>query len=179
MKKIYNIFFMLLVLSFSITLKANAYELLGGKWSNSNVKNLKYFISSSNDKVNSFWNEGIYNWNSTSTPVNFIKGTPQNYSVGLGSYIDKNTSTDGYAVLYPSSTSNPYSGAYGYLNEAKTDYYVADKGIGLAGHELGHVLGLAHVTNKAIMIDNSKDRYDVYKIVKPQSDDVNGINRLY
>ena len=91
----------------------------------------------------------------------------------------KNTSTDGYAVLYPSSTSNPYSGAYGYLNEAKTDYYVTDKGIGLAGHELGHVLGLAHVTNKAIMIDNSKDRYDVYKIVKPQSDDVNGINRLY
>lgn len=44
-----------------------------------------------------------------------------------------------------------------------------------ANHELGHILGLAHTNNPAIM-NTSRNRYSMYT---PQTDDINGVNNLY
>jgi predicted Zn-dependent protease len=64
------------------------------------------------------------------------------------------------------------------LNEYITDGYSYYKRVSVAGHELGHMLGLAH--NDWTLMDQSDYwRYDVAGIYSPTYTDVEEVNALY
>lgn len=174
MKTFTRVITVVLFISF-ISYNVHAYNLFGGSWSATNVKNLRYTIQGD---YQSTWTSSISDWNATDTVVNFTLGTPQNYQVGLGSYIDRNTTTDGYAIVYPNWTST-YTGGFAYLNTHYMDNYVSNARKSVAAHELGHILGLDHESGAVLMNGSTGVRFNQNSIFKPTSDDIDGINALY
>lgn len=71
-----------------------------------------------------------------------------------------------------------FSYANVYLNYYYTRNYSSSSTQGVAAHELGHAIGLAHTNGCVLMTPNTGDRNNC-GIYGPVSDDVNGINSLY
>ena len=66
------------------------------------------------------------------------------------------------------------------LNTKYAQYFMPEKMISVAAHELGHALGLADTsTNDSLMNRTTSVRYGTYGIYYPQTDDINGANYLY
>ncbi len=99
--------------------------------------------------------------------------------VGLSTWHDANDSRDGYAQLIPSTTANPYTGAFSYINSFYTDGYVPEKRQSVTAHELGHVLGLGHADGAVLMNPFTNVRWDQGRINQPTADDRAGVNALY
>lgn len=127
---------------------------------------------------------GISDWDGTGTPIWFVQSSsnPRMY------LYDENDGNNGYIGYEDDSISgfwcqNGYNQtliAYVKLNTYYTSGMQGDIHSieSTAGHELGHGLGLNHVTFPALMYP-SEDRYYSWGIYKPQQDDENGVNYIY
>jgi hypothetical protein len=100
----------------------------------------------------------------------------------------QNPSASGVFDSYYSSTDDYYGYSYWETGlDSCTDDWVVKMnkfydsnndlnfGRSVAGHEIGHILGLAH-TNWTALMNIDRDRYSIYI---PQTDDINGVNNLY
>lgn len=88
-------------------------------------------------------------------------------------------SWDGLAYISDDDGDGFYDYASAFVNRYYTDDYELNKRRSVMGHELGHMLGLAHETGAVLMNGYTSQRYDTYGVYTPQTDDVNGINALY
>ena len=166
------------VIAFSIlslpTSPAFAYKLLGGKWPNNIVTALYYNdISSYETAVE----DAADDWSDESIKPNLYEVPhPGDHFVGI---CDVNNKWYIAATqLFPDPEST-YDFAIIRCNTDKMgslhpyqQYIIA--------HEFGHVLGLAHVNNKWVLMHYTTEAYDPpYNVRGPKTDDVNGVNAIY
>lgn len=108
-----------LAISFSLMVGvALAYNLLGGRWTDSDVGYLEYYINGCEPNEVQARRDGAYAWNSAGTPALLVEKTTG--KVGLSATYDPNSSYDGYTYIFPSASTYPYTGAFGYLMHPST-----------------------------------------------------------
>lgn len=162
---------------------ANAYNLEGAKWAGTPNSGCCATIhaspngaadSSGLNIMSPFDAAGFRNalnaWNGSPANVllDFHSGALTLYDPTVS-----NVSWDGYTTW---STSGGYfNNAQVKLNTYYTRNYSAAWIQGVAAHELGHAMGIGHVSSCALMYPNTPR----CGIDTPTSDDVNGINALY
>lgn len=157
-----------------------AYNLLGGRWSESDIGNLGIYVNPYNNPHYSEILAAESSWDSTQTPLDSYVTTYEWQAEVFVTLVDKDDEYwDGLAILYPSSSSNPYSQAVTNLNIYYTQNYSSEKTQSVQAHEFGHLLGLAHETGSVLMNPYTSTRYDTYGVYTPQQDDIDGINGIY
>ncbi len=158
-----------------------AFHTLGGKWSS--VYNLPYWYYTSVAVDRTAYGSAIGDWNGTATPIWMVSAGHVDYEdVGLFSTTNSGVGWDGLTFLSPSNSANPYTYAQVTLNNYYTGAYSAAQRRSVAGHELGHVFGLAHESGSVLMNPytcGANSRWCTYSINTPTGDDVNGINAIY
>lgn len=148
---------------------ASAYANLGCKFSSATVK---YGYTASG--LQPIFNTAATRW-SSSTDVNLVYAGQVSVVTGINPYAANYGSViwDGQATPCSGSTR---TGVAIQLNRYYTDGYTTEKKIGVAVHEFGHALGLAHVSStSAVMYGNTPGRVPT----SPAADDKNGMNALY
>jgi hypothetical protein len=85
---------------------------------------------------------------------------------------------DGLSDLEPCISCQYQDGA-SELNYYYTQHYSIYERQGVAAHELGHIMGLAHHSGCYLMEPTTPYRYGTCGITGPVTDDVNGVNSLY
>lgn len=108
----------------------------------------------------------IFMYSSGSSPLY----TDDTYNSGVG--------WDGI-TYYGWDGNNHLTYANVYLNYYYTQNYATGAIRGIAVHELGHAVGLAHSSGCVIMVGDTYTRWNVCGLTTPQSDDDNGIDALY
>jgi hypothetical protein len=163
-----------------LTSTVAAYELFGGRWSDSDIGNLGIYLNPNGNPYVSSMQAAETSWDNTQTPLSSYTTIYQWQAkvFFLLQYAPDQT-WDGIAYLYPSTTSNPYTGGNTRLNTYYIQKYPAAKVQCVQAHEFGHILGLAHETGAVLMNPYSDQRYDTYGIYTPQQDDVDGVNAIY
>lgn len=162
---------------------ASAYVLEGYLWGGPNgISPLTFCVSTSYGSDSSVWGAALYDWENTPTKFTYSYSCQSN-RVELLDADYSNVNWDGLTQYY-------YSGSYftsatGYLNYYYLSTYSGNEGASVAGHELGHVLGLDHQSGAVIMneytcgVSGFPSRYCYYNVYTPQYDDYTGINALY
>ena len=161
---------------------SQAYYLSGAKWSGQPASpnccgtvNVDYAQMLSVDITG--WDHGRSNWINSKAQIYIYHGGTGN-TMTLTDTNDSTIGWDGY-------TSMSVSGGYfvsgtAYLNYYFIQNYSWGQVDGVATHELGHVIGLAHNSSGCvIMTPYTSYRWGTCGISTPQTDDVNGINSLY
>lgn len=154
---------------------AYAYQLFGGRWSNSDIGNLTYYNFSGYSENPT----AATSWNNAGTKAKFYTSSPFSAFIFLKKENAGNNGVDGQAVLTPSPTANPYTSGETYLNSYYVDGYSSQKRQSVAAHEQGHLLGLAHESGCVLMNEATSSRYDSCGVYTPQQDDINGVNAIY
>lgn len=154
------------------TTQALAYNLTGAHWTSADRP---VTISAVYSGTANGWLNGMGAWNATPTKAYFHQVAGNQTTI----LYDANDSSVGWDGL---STWSPGTGiinnASGRLNYYYTKGYNANQIKGVAAHELGHILGLAHHSGCYLMVDNTPQRTSC-GVYTPQSDDQAGINALY
>lgn len=156
--------------------QADAYARTGARWPSSTIRSS---ITQSYG-LGSAWSTGRQRWNSTNTPIIFTNVAPSGgnradlFDVNLN-----NVTWDGLANWTPGT--GTITSATGRLNYYFLRNYDADKKAGVAAHELGHILGLAHAGGCVLMngTSSSRDTCGSGGANSPQVDDKNGANAIY
>lgn len=155
------------------TSQAFGYNLTGAHWPNANRP---VTISVSYSGTATGWNNGMSAWNATPTKALFTAPGGGTQTTVLGDTNDSSVSWDGISNWNPGT--GTINNAQGRLNYNYTKNYNANQIKGVAAHELGHILGLAHHNGCYLMVDNTPQRTSC-GVYTPQSDDQAGINALY
>jgi predicted Zn-dependent protease len=118
--------------------------------------------------------QSLTDWNNAQSKKRFVNRTDAEGV--LDSYTNATDGYIGYTYTIQDS-SNCITSWVSKVNKYYDADYLYDPTYArsAAGHELGHVLGLAHTNNTAIM--NPNRNYG--QIYVPQTDDINGIANLY
>jgi hypothetical protein len=169
-KRVLVLFLLILMVSVIHSNAVNAYQLLGFKWSNPNP--VTYYLNGNANTNNAFLSS-INNWNNALPSNVSLQRVYNNFNVYAYDWYD---STDGRDGLFVISDGEVYIA----LNRYHTDNYSSLKRQSVAGHEIGHSLGLDEEDSAiCIMISNTFNRWELLQIYKPKTDDINGINALY
>lgn len=159
---------------------ASAYNLEGHKWGgtpNSGCcANIYYNIGGFHYGLDSpAMTLSLDAWNASAANVVWVGNGSPNMTVK--DVYDSSVAWDG--MTYMQWLSN---GTFSYvtseLNGFYTEGYAGWVIEGVAAHELGHALGLAHASGCVIMVADTSTR-EACAINKPQQDDINGVNALY
>lgn len=198
MKKVLLHIFLCLILVTAFVVPAFAYNLIGYEmiggissryWSYYNPGGLSpeaggYFTPIDN---------GVTSWNSSSTPA-YFSPLPWNDPTSIQIYYVVadygSTGWTGATQFYDEDDIliNPNYEApdedWSYTIVKLNHYYLESRDDSQSlqsttAHEMGHALGLLHVTDMATLMYPTIDRYDVEGVYTPQDDDEDGINAIY
>lgn len=120
------------------------------------------------------YSDAISAWNYSPAYIVFTSNPGMVYATDA---YNSGTSLDGWTNY--GSSNNYFTWANTYLNYYYTVNYPPEKIQGIAVHELGHSVGLAHASGCVIMVASSYTRWNICGIDTPQTDDDNGIDALY
>jgi len=153
-----------------VTAPAQAYNLTGAKWSSGNIR---VQISAAYSGTAQAWLDAIDDWNYTDVNMTRPVGNQpfQMYDVNISS-----VSWDGYTTWSPSTGTLASVGAE--LNYYFTKNYAATTTRGVAAHEIGHGLGLAHRDGCYLMTPYTSTRQSC-GIFYTTSDEIAAANALY
>ncbi|MGY3718638.1 matrixin family metalloprotease [Sutcliffiella cohnii] len=171
------VFALCFVFVFTAVHKVSAYSLLGGKHKTNNIKYNFVGFEGTYDKIGKPFNDAILDWNATNTKINFAWSS-SGYQITVKAKDFGNVSWSGRCtnyrqyITFGDYVDSVIEGNLYYLNRST---YSANKVKGVWAHELGHALGLDHVSgSNKLMYDN-----DGRTVYKPTTDEVNGVNALY
>ncbi|MFJ7983520.1 matrixin family metalloprotease [Lysinibacillus xylanilyticus] len=167
-----------LLLSLCLGLEASAYEFNGKRFFKCSTCSTAYPTYAWGDNMSgpsvlkSGWQSGISDWNGKQSKVEFIYASNSNSK--LHSYSNKDKSLYGEMVA-PTDILGFVTKFDGYINVNAENISTNNVARSVAGHELGHAMGLDHNSGTSIM-NSKRVRSQLYE---PQKDDVNGINARY
>lgn len=149
---------------------APTYVTTGCKFSHSS---LTYRLANATDSA--AWDTMFAQW--ATTDLNFTRVTSGTTHVFAQSYYFSGVTWDGLAQLTCSSGTTTQATVS--LNRAYTDGYSTYKRRSVAGHEIGHAIGLAHRSGCHLMNGVTATRWDSCGIWTLTLDERNGANALY
>lgn len=157
--------------------KADAYHLYGGKWSS--ASNLVACISNTYSGHNTAWTNAANDWVSATWPGGFgyTSSCSSNQMVMSDLYWPDDPRS-GIAGWNPGCCSGNYTYTFGLLNWHFTQNYNSSQKKSIAGHEIGHQLGLDHEGFAVLMNGSDAARFS-YGVYTPQTDDVSGFFAIY
>ncbi|NEC01715.1 hypothetical protein [Streptomyces anulatus] len=141
-------------------------------------------------------NNAVEAWNSTSTQFNINKVTSgANIRIANGNFGEVWQGLRLVGITLNTSQETPTCNSAGtwrttmvtWWNDYRTQHYTPSKRQAIMVHEIGHALGLAHVTapagsscsNVTVMDVAIDEWYDKCGFWKPRSGDIAGANELY
>jgi hypothetical protein len=179
---------MLAVLLVSVALVAGCgeeYTLEGPTWAS--VDPLYYDIDAqAGENTQLAWSDAVADWNTAGTPANF-EADPDNYVVFLSEFDgdaegwEDYKGNDGLTQSWLNPEGDGFVFCMGLLNIRFTDsdWYSSLARRSVAGHELGHVLGLDEFDGEVLMNQQTAVRFFELGIYAPQQGDIDGVNAMY
>jgi hypothetical protein len=151
---------------------------LGGSWDT--PSGITYCFNSIASSLVTPTHNAVNAWNNTDTAV-YFHYEPSGGDVDVQSYDWGDCGWAGRGYPGPDMDSGTYTYGVVDLNEYWTSTFGSTKNKALIGHELGHILGLAHcgTSTHALLHNDLTVFYDQWGISTPQQHDVNDINTLY
>ncbi|OPD56208.1 matrixin family metalloprotease [Bacillus anthracis] len=150
---------------------ASAYNKTGWRFAGTSFISYKWGASLKEGVIKTGWTNAASAWRtSTKDNVRFF------YDSKSVNYLTRFTDADSsyYGKMLTTTNSNKMVTKFeGFENDNAVKVSSVAKSTGV--HELGHSLGLDHVSGTSIM-NSSRDRT---KITTPQTDDLNGIKSIY
>lgn len=175
MKKVSLLFVALLTFVF-FTQPASAYVLLGGKQKSTII--VYYIQSSLTNEYTSNYSSAVKAWNATPTNISIRLHANNNsgpLSVRGGYYgnTDWNAQCTNYKefIFWGDYVDSIITANYSYMDSMSPELRQ-----GVFAHEIGHALGLDHVTDTTQIMCTS---FDGRTAIVPGNDDIDGVNYLY
>lgn len=154
------------------TATAQAYNLSGGHLPTTSPT---YKISGGSSASRTAWSSGVSDWANAGAGVS-PSTTSGSATVTLSEANDSSVSWDG--ITNWNNSGDVMTNVSARINAAYTAGYSSDKREGVAAHEVGHTLGLAHSSTCVLMNPTTPDRTNC-GVFTPQQDDIDGVQAIY